>query len=111
MNAYEHGNLGLDAKTKHRLLNEDIYFTTLEDLQKKCNKKITVTVEIVESNSNRYVITFIKDEGQGFNTNILREIFKDRDSFNGRGIYISRQSSLGLYYCSGGTCVLFLQKA
>ncbi len=111
MNAYEHGNLGLDAKTKHRLLSEDIYFTTLEDLQKECKKKIYVTVDIVESNSNKYIITLIKDEGQGFNTNILREIFKERDNFNGRGIYISRQSSLGLYYCLGGTCVLFLHKA
>jgi len=111
MNAYEHGNLGLDAKTKHNLLSEDIYFTTLEELQAKCDKKISVTVDIVESNSNRYIVTLIKDEGKGFNTNILREIFKDRDNFNGRGIYISRQSSLGLYYGLGGSCVLFLHKA
>ncbi|MDY0122792.1 response regulator [Sulfurimonas sp.] len=111
MNAYEHGNLGLDAKTKHRLLSEDIYFTTLEELQRNCDKQITVTIDIIEANSNRYMATLIKDEGQGFNTNILREIFKDRDNFNGRGIYISRQSSLGLYYNSEGTSVLFLHKA
>ncbi|MDT8338169.1 MAG: response regulator [Sulfurimonas sp.] len=110
MNAYEHGNLGLDTKTKHRLLSEDIYFTTLQELQKNCKKKITVTIDTIESNSHRYIATLIKDEGEGFNTDILHEIFKDRKNFNGRGIYISRQSSLGLYYNSKGNSVLYLHK-
>jgi CheY-like chemotaxis protein len=32
MNAYEHGSLGIDAKTKNRLLAEDNYFITLEEI-------------------------------------------------------------------------------
>ena len=110
MNAFEHGSLGIDAATKNRLLNEDTYFSTLEELQKECTKKIEVTIDIIDYNSNRYITTSIKDEGEGFDTQILSEIFRNRKNFNGRGVYISRQSSLGIYYNSSGTNVLFLHK-
>lgn len=108
MNAYEHGNLGIDSETKHRLLEEDNYFSTLEELQKKCDKQITVTVNTIEYSSRKYITTLIKDEGAGFDTQILSKIFRDRRNFNGRGVYISRQSSLGIYYNSKGNAVLFL---
>lgn len=51
MNAYEHGNLGLDSETKHKLLSEDSYFTTLEEKQKDCKKKITVSIDTITHNS------------------------------------------------------------
>jgi len=110
MNAYEHGNLGLDSETKHKLLNEDNYFSTLEERQKDCNKKITVSVDTITYNSSKYIITTIRDEGEGFDTQILSKIFRDKKNFNGRGVYISRQSSLGIYYNSSGNTVLFLHK-
>jgi serine phosphatase RsbU (regulator of sigma subunit)/anti-sigma regulatory factor (Ser/Thr protein kinase) len=110
MNAYEHGNLGLDSEAKHRLLEEDNYFTTLEEREKNCKKQINVTVSIIAYNSGRYVTTVIEDEGNGFDTQILSKIFRDRKNFNGRGVYISRQSSLGIYYNSTGNSVLFLHK-
>ncbi|MEK6659639.1 MAG: response regulator, partial [Campylobacterota bacterium] len=93
MNAYEHGNLGIDSETKHRLLEEDNYFTTLEMLQKKCDKQITVTVNTIEYSSRKYITTLIKDEGIGFDTQILSKIFRNKKNFNGRGVYVSRQSS------------------
>lgn len=110
MNAFEHGNLGIDANSKHKLLSEDRYFTTLEEIQKDCNKEITVTIYTVEYNSTKYITTTIKDEGRGFDTQILSEIFRNRKNFNGRGVYISRQSSLGIYYNAAGTTVLFLHR-
>ena len=110
MNAYEHGNLGLDSETKHKLLNEDNYFSTLEERQKDCNKKITVSVDTITYNSSKYIITTIRDEGEGFDTQILSKIFRDKKNFNGRGVYVSRQSSLGIYYNSTGNTVLFLHK-
>lgn len=42
MNAYEHGNLGIDAQKKHKLLEDDIYFDSLKIMELECNKKITV---------------------------------------------------------------------
>jgi len=110
MNAYEHGSLGIDSETKHRLLEEDNYFTTLEELQNKCDKQITVTINTIEYNSRKYISTLIKDEGEGFDTQILSTIFRDKKNFNGRGVYISRQSSLGIYYNQNGTAVLFLHR-
>ncbi len=110
MNAYEHGSLGIDAQTKNRLLAEDNYFITLEEMQKVCKKKITVDINVQKHDSNRYVATTITDEGMGFDTHILSKIFRDKKNFNGRGVYISRQSSLGIYYNSKGNSVLFLHK-
>lgn len=110
MNAYEHGNLGIDAQTKHKLMEEDSYFTTLEKLDEACDKKIEVSISTIYYSGNRYITTTIRDEGDGFDTQILSKIFRDRKNFNGRGVYISRQSSRGIYYNAKGTSVLFLHK-
>lgn len=110
MNAYEHGNLGIDAVIKNELMAEDKYFTTLEEIQKECTKKITVEINAYKYEKRSYITTAITDEGNGFNTEILSTIFRNKKNFNGRGVYISRQSSLGLYYNSKGNSVLFLHK-
>ncbi len=110
MNAYEHGNLELDSPTKHKLLKDDTYIETLQEMQKTCDKKIFVTINNIEYNSSNYIITQIRDEGEGFDTQILSQIFRNSRSFNGRGVFISRSSSLGIYYNSKGNSVLFLHK-
>ncbi len=110
MNAFEHGSLAIDTKTKHALLTEDIYFTTLQNKQKDCNKKIFVTINKIEYNQETYITTQIKDEGNGFDTQILGNLFKKAGSFNGRGVYISKKSSMGIYYNRVGNSVLFLHK-
>ncbi len=110
MNAYEHGNLGIDSETKHRLLDEDIYFETLQEKELDCHKKIDVKVSRLSYNSSEYIITQISDEGKGFDTQILSEIFRNSKTFNGRGVFVSRTNSLGIYYNSKGNSVLYLHK-
>jgi len=110
MNAYEHGNLGIDSKAKHKLLDDDIYFETLKTKEVDCNKKIDVKVNKLEYGSATYVITQITDEGEGFDTQILSEIFRNSKTFNGRGVFVSRSNSLGIYYNSRGTSVLYLHR-
>ncbi len=110
MNAYEHGNLSLTAQTKHRLLEEEIYFDTLLEKEKDCSKKITVSINKIEYSSDTYIITYIADEGDGFDTHILSTIFRNSRAFNGRGVFVSRASSLGIYYNSKGNSVLYLHK-
>jgi hypothetical protein len=110
MNAYEHGNLALDSQTKHRLIEEDTYLNTLLEKQETCNKQINVTVNKIQYNSSNYIITQISDEGEGFDTQILSQIFRNSKSFNGRGVFVSRSSSLGIYYNTKGNSVLFLHK-
>jgi two-component system, HptB-dependent secretion and biofilm response regulator len=110
MNAYEHGNLGLDSQTKHRLVEEDTYLETLLEKQESCDKQIHIIINKISYNSSDYIITRVKDDGEGFDTQILSEIFRNAKSFNGRGVFVSRSSSLGIYYNSEGNSVLFLHK-
>jgi len=110
MNAFEHGNLGVDSKTKHRYLEEDVYFEKLSELQQECTKKIHVSVYRLKELSSEYIITKIFDEGAGFDTHILSQIFRNSRKFNGRGVFVSRKNSMGIYYNSTGNCVLFLNK-
>jgi len=110
MNAYEHGNIGLDSQTKHRLIEQDIYLETLQKQQKNCEKQIHVTINKLSYKSSNYIITKIEDEGKGFDTQILSKIFRNSKAFNGRGVFVSRSSSLGIYYNTKGNLVLFLHK-
>jgi CheY-like chemotaxis protein len=110
MNAYEHGNLGINASLKHNLLDEDIYFETLAEKEQNCSKKITVSVYKISYASNIYIVTQICDEGSGFDTQSLSEIFRNGTKFNGRGVFISRKNSSGIYYSSKGSSVLYLNK-
>ncbi|OIP53455.1 MAG: hypothetical protein AUK54_08970 [Helicobacteraceae bacterium CG2_30_36_10] len=110
MNAYEHGNLMIDSSEKNSLLEDDIYFETLAQKEKDCSKKITVQVNKVESASETYIITQITDEGNGFDTQILSQIFRNSKTFNGRGVFVSRKNSFGIYYNREGNSVLYLNK-
>jgi CheY-like chemotaxis protein len=110
MNAYEHGNLGIRTKVKHKLLEEDTYFEFLSEREKECDKKIYVSVYKIEHSSSTYIITQITDEGKGFDTQILSEIFRNSRKFNGRGVFVSRKNSMGIYYNKKGNSVLFLNK-
>lgn len=110
MNAYEHGNLGINSEAKHKLISDDIYFEALQEKEITCSKKIDVKVSKLSYNSSNYIITQITDEGEGFDTQILSEIFRNAKTFNGRGVFISRTNSLGIYYNAQGTSVLYLHK-
>ncbi|MFA6196835.1 MAG: SpoIIE family protein phosphatase [Sulfurimonas sp.] len=110
MNAYEHGNLNINTQTKHQLLENDTYFETLQNKEKGCTKKITVALHKVNYNSSTYIITKICDEGDGFDTQILSKIFRNSHNFNGRGVFVSRQLSQGIYYNAKGNTVLYINK-
>ena len=109
-NAYEHGNLGITSEKKHILLENDKYFETLLEKEKECSKKITVKIDKMKNLSTTYIVTQIFDEGAGFDTQILSEIFRNSQKFNGRGVFVSRQSSMGIYYNSVGNSVLYLHE-
>jgi two-component system, HptB-dependent secretion and biofilm response regulator len=110
MNAYEHGNLAIGSAQKQRLLQEDTYFSTLLAKELLCDKKIYVEIEEIEYKDMRYILTKIVDEGIGFDTNSLNKIFRNSKDFHGRGVYLSKQSSLGIYYNAEGNAVIFFHK-
>jgi YesN/AraC family two-component response regulator len=110
MNAHEHGNLNIPSKIKHSLMENDLYFETLSEKEKGCEKSIEVKVDKVTHGGNQYIITKITDEGDGFDTQILSEIFRNSQKFHGRGVFVSRKNSFGIYYNSKGNSVLFINK-
>ncbi len=110
MNAFEHGNLGINSQEKHDSLECDEYFESLVSKSAECSKKIHVKVDKIEHKDCFYIITQITDEGDGFDTQILSEIFRNSKTFNGRGVFVSRKNSLGIYYNSNGNRVLYLNK-
>lgn len=111
MNAYEHGNLAINKEKKHLLLEEEGYFKFLEQHEKECLKTIQIKT-FVTSNTDeeKYLLTWIEDEGEGFNTELLSTIFGIQRQYNGRGVFMSKRSSLGIYYNEKGNGVLFISK-
>jgi imidazoleglycerol phosphate dehydratase HisB len=110
MNAFEHGNLGINSSQKHELIEEDIYLDTLIEKSAQCKKKIFVKLYKIVEEESTYIITRITDEGDGFDTQILSTIFRNSQAFNGRGIFVSRKNSFGIYYNHRGNSVLYLNK-
>jgi len=110
MNAYEHGNLGIGSEEKHELLQNDLYFERLLTLEKQCDKKIIVRIYKITTKTSQYFVTQIEDEGKGFDTGILSGIFRNVKKFNGRGVFVSKNNSMGIYYNSKGNSVLFLSR-
>jgi len=110
MNAYEHGNLAINAKEKHKLILEDKYFETLLELEKGSTKKIYVDVKELHYADAIYILTQITDDGDGFDTQILSNIVKSTQKFNGRGVFVSKKNSLGIHYNEKGNSVLVLHK-
>jgi serine phosphatase RsbU (regulator of sigma subunit) len=110
MNAYEHGNLGLNAASKHLLIENDEYIDKLIELSESCEKKIVAQLNKIEYAGSRFIVTNISDEGLGFDTLVLSKIFRNAQTFNGRGVFVSRKNSLGIYYNTKGNSVLFIHK-
>lgn len=110
MNAFEHGNLGIAPLMKQQLLEDDSYFETLNEKGLGCDKEISVIVSKVIFDSINYIITEIIDEGNGFDTQILSSIFRNSQTFHGRGVFVSRKNSLGIYYNAKGNSVLYLNR-
>jgi len=110
MNAYEHGNLGITSRLKNSLMENDTYFETLAKKEIGCEKLIDIRIDKIHNGSACYIITKITDEGDGFDTQILSDIFRNSQRFHGRGVFVSRKNSFGIYYNRKGNSVLFINK-
>ena len=110
MNAYEHGNLSINTKEKHKLIAEGTYMDQLNKLSIGNDKKIEVTIREIKYLNHHYIYTTITDEGNGFDTDILKDVYKGTKRYNGRGVYMSKRNTLGVYYSKKANSVSFLIK-
>lgn len=123
MNALEHGNIGLSFKDKQTLIAKgeyDDYLVEQTDATAPAKgKKIYVRYLYIppEKDSAGAVIISITDEGQGFTpANIFKYhsfdgnlCYVDKESYNGRGIFITDNLLDGLYYNEKGNCAYLVK--
>jgi len=111
MNAYEHGALGLSTKEKSREIENDTYLTYLKEKEIQVEQSISTTMYHLKNPSGEsYLITKVEDNGEGFDTTLFSKIFGFHKKFNGRGVYMAKRSSLGIYYSYKGNTVFYLTK-
>lgn len=106
VNGIEHGNLGIDFKTKARLKSEERWLEEVlqrQGLPENQNKRVIVVVESVDG----LMKVKITDEGPGFAWQEFLTISPDRAfAPNGRGIAVSRQMAfVDMQYLGCGNTV------
>ena len=110
LNAFEHGNLGISNSAKHQAIESGDYWDMIDELVKYCDKSIEISIYQANHLDESYILTTIKDEGEGFDTTILKNILSKKQYFNGRGVFISKKFSNGIYYNSIGNSILIINK-
>lgn len=123
INAMEHGNLGIGCDEKQNYIAKGVYDDIIAERTKEgteyWNKKIKVIYKFLppEGENLGQVIISIKDEGKGFAASNLFKYHSfdgnlchvDKDSYNGRGIFISDSLLDGLYYNIKGNSATLLK--
>lgn len=107
MNAYEHGNLGIDVDKKHKLIGDNLLENYCRELEKKCDKKIFIKYGIYYINGEEFFGATIRDEGEGFNINMTNRALENIEYYCGRGIVLSNTFVDALYYNMKGNEVTF----
>ncbi len=109
-NAYEHGNIELEAQEKKRLIAEDLYDNYLSRNEDSNNKKIHIVIGVYENGDHRIIEITITDEGRGFDVNSLHECGTNYSQFSGRGVRIAQNILDGIYYNQKGNEVTMIKK-
>lgn len=98
MNAYEHGNLGIDYKLKNSLIKRDAYDEYLSTAEEQVTKNINMTLSLYEEYGREYLAFMVSDEGAGFDAALMKELNYQPKLFNGRGIKIAQNFMDEVYY-------------
>ncbi len=99
INAYEHGNLGIDHKTKQKLLEEGLYESYLQEREAQYKeKKIKILLHLKEEEHLKTFKIDIEDEGKGFDTALMRNRIIKKSQFHGRGLLMVSKMVDAYYY-------------
>jgi len=98
-NAYEHGSFGINYEKKQNLMESNLYYDTLLELEKKygLERKIYINIRFFKK-TKKHIICEIEDEGSGFDTSILRNKLINEDEFHGRGVVLAQKTVDEIYY-------------
>jgi anti-sigma regulatory factor (Ser/Thr protein kinase) len=114
MNAYEHGNLGIDSEFKQILIETDQYDSYLKKLESSdgyAYKKIALEFYIDEGAKGKWIRVHILDEGDGFDfsTTLKSLMFDVNVSLRGRGILMAQDMCDGVYFNEKGNAVTLVK--
>lgn len=109
INALEHGTLGITRDEKQKVMSEGKYDEFIAQKESEADGKIHIEVDLYKNGVARFSI---RDEGKGFDfakyTSDDATVSLDR--FHGRGVIMSRQTSIALLYGNGGRTVTFFMR-
>lgn len=110
MNAYEHGSLNITYLKKNSLLKKGIYESYIKEAEKGVDKNIFVTLEMFKESQGSFVCVRVRDEGEGFDTSIIKDTVTDLEVYHYRGIKIVKGLVDEIYYNEKGNEALMIKE-
>ncbi len=107
INAYEHGNLGISYQEKNRHMENETFEELLKERENRFgNKKIYIKLSVKDEKDFKIFIIEVEDEGDGFDTNIIKNKFLKKSSYSGRGLIMTSKMVDAFYYNNKGNKVV-----
>ncbi len=99
INAYEHGNLKIDGKEKAIHMQEGTFDTLVQERESQYGeRKIRISLHVDGVAEQKTFKIEVKDEGDGFSTDIMKNRLIKKESFNGRGLLMIGKMVDAFYY-------------
>ena len=106
LNALEHGSFGVDKIRKNYLIENNLFDDEMVRLEKlHQHKKIKITYGIIPNGKRQLFEATISDQGEGFDTMVLKNIVINAEKFNGRGFVIIRKLLDHFYFNKKGNAI------
>jgi len=106
LNALEHGSFGVDKARKNYLIEHDAFDEEMVQLERVHQDKIIrVEYGILQSGEHQLFEAVICDEGDGFDTKILKDLVINPQSVNGRGFMIIKKLLDHFYFNEKGNSI------
>lgn len=106
VNALEHGSFGVDKGRKNYLIENNLFDDEMIRLEKLHHKKkIKITYGIIPHGKRELFEATISDQGEGFDTMVLKNIVINAEKFNGRGFVIIRKLLDHFYFNKKGNAI------
>jgi anti-sigma regulatory factor (Ser/Thr protein kinase) len=107
LNAYEHGNLKISYDEKKTSMQEG----TFDDLLREReiifgDQTITINLHFTRTQTTDIYTIEVLDEGDGFDTKIMKNKFSKKGLYNGRGLVMTSKMVDAFYYNNIGNKVI-----
>ena len=106
LNALEHGSFGVDKARKNYLMEHNLFDEEMLRLEAvNQHKKIKITYGILPNGKRKLFEATISDQGEGFDTMVLKNIVINAEKFSGRGFVIIRKLLDHFYFNKKGNAI------